>query len=102
MCACPYGTFLRARRATPRCCLRRPILPPTFTVFSQAAKPGQPGFLYLRLLLACTTAAATARNGLLGTLARARVRLGPLTVHRQIAAVPHTTIAANLDQALDV
>src|SRR6476661_74265 len=67
--------FLRVRRrARPRVALRG-------------------GAKLLRLL--------SAAHGLLRALARARVGLRPLAVHRQAAAVPEPAVRADLRQALD-
>jgi hypothetical protein len=55
----------------------------------------------LGLLLATTAATATG-NSLLGTLAGARIRTGALAVDGQVAAVAHTAVTPDFDQALDI
>src|SRR5690606_13863612 len=67
------------------------------------AAAGPAGTTWQRgLLLLRATTTATTGHRLLRTLARARVGLGPLAVHRQVAAVTQATVAADFDQALDV
>jgi hypothetical protein len=45
---------------------------------------------------------STSGNGLLWTLPRTRVRLRPLAMDRQVAAMPQAAVAANLRKPLDV
>src|SRR5579862_4856687 len=76
MCACPIAMFLRTRRRVrPRAAVRRG------------------GANLLRLL--------PAADGLLGALARPRVRLRALAAGRQVATVAKTAVRADLLQALD-
>src|SRR5262245_10032289 len=79
MCACPWTTFFFSRRLV-------------FLAFGFAILVSP---LLLRgFLLAC--------HGLAGALAGPRVGVGPLSSHRQAAAVPNALVRADLDLALDV
>src|SRR6185437_10769021 len=82
MCACPIAMFLRALRRT------RPRVPPLRGAWGNGA--------YLSLLLALFA------DGLLGTLAGARVGARALAAHGEAAPVAQAPVAADLHQPLDV
>ena len=54
------------------------------------------------LFLSHSTTAPATSNGLLGALARASICARTLPMNWQIAAMPHTAVAADLRQALDI
>src|SRR5207237_2815831 len=80
MCACPIAMFLRTRRRA------RPLV--------VAALRGGAMLGLRRRFLA-------APDGLLWALACARVRLRPLAVDRQVAAMAEAAVGADLGQAFD-
>ena len=56
----------------------------------------------MELFLRCAAAPTAPSNGLLRSLAGARIGAGALAAHGQIAAMAQTAIAADLDQPLDI